>query len=442
MDLSNNKFLVVGLGKTGIATSKFLFEKGAEFIATDNQPLEKLSSEVKKLLENGIKVESGSQRRELFDWADVIVLSPGVSFNNPEIKKALVSGKKVISEIELAYNFIRKPIIGITGTNGKTTTTTLISEILRTTGKKVFTGGNIGTPLISIADKDQGFDLILLELSSFQLQGIIDFRPNIGLILNISDNHLDHHKDFEEYVESKFKLFKNQTSDDFAILNISDNTIKDRISDIKAKITTFGDRGKDAHIYLDSKKVIFNDVSFNIENIKLIGSHNIENISSAIAVTTLLGVNKENIQDVITKFNPLPHRIEYISTVNGIKIYNDSKSTSPDATLRALESLPSPIILIAGGKDKGTDYKKLNKILRDKVKNLILIGEAKARMKEQLENSTSICTAMTLKEAINKAFACCKPDDTLLFSPACSSFDMFESYEERGKEFRKIVENF
>ncbi len=441
MNFNETKFLVIGLGKTGIATSRFLFEKNANFIAVDSQPIEKLNPEVKELLKKGVNIETGSQRQELFEWADTIVLSPGVSFNNPQIKKAIDNGKKVISEIELAYNFIKKPIIGITGTNGKTTTTTLISEILKNSGKKVFTGGNIGTPLISIAEKDEEFDLVLLELSSFQLQGIIDFKPYIGLILNISDNHLDHHKDFEEYLESKLRLFKNQKPSDFAVLNMDDDTINENLPKIKAKKITFGSKINKADIFYDSKNIVCGDFSFKLENIKLIGSHNIENISAAIAVSNLLGVESEVIQKTIDKFTPLPHRIEYVLTLFGVKVYNDSKSTSPDATLRAIESLSAPIILIAGGKDKGTNYENLIEILKSKVKHLILIGEAKTRMKKQLQNSTSICTAETLDEAVKKALSCSKPNDTLLFSPACSSFDMFRSYEERGEEFKKVVAN-
>ncbi|MGH7885514.1 MAG: UDP-N-acetylmuramoyl-L-alanine--D-glutamate ligase [Thermodesulfobacteriota bacterium] len=441
MNLKKNKFLVFGLGKTGIETSKFLYKKSAEFIAVDSQPLEKLSSEVNELIKKGVTIETDYNSFELFEWADIVILSPGISFNHQLVKKAIEIGKKVISEIEFSSYFISIPIIGITGTNGKTTTTSLISEILMNSGKKVFTGGNIGIPLITIADNYQDFDLALLELSSFQLQGTFNFSPLIGLILNISENHLDHHINFTEYVDAKMKLFQNHKAENWSVFNINDPIIREKLSIIRSKKITFGDKANNADIHLDSKKLFLRDLSFNLDNIKLLGAHNIENIMASIAVAFILGVESQIIQETIDQFKPLPHRIEYISTIKGVKIYNDSKSTSPDATLKALESLDPPIILVAGGKDKETSFETLKETIKCKVKHLILIGESKARMKAELQQSTLTSTAESLEEAVNKAIKSSNPNDTLLFSPACSSFDMFKSYEERGRKFKEIVQN-
>lgn len=269
----------------------------------------------------------------------------------------------------------------------------------------------------------------------------MNFKPYIAAFLNISDNHLDHHKDFKEYMESKFKIFKSQNEKDFAVINIDDKIISEKASGIKAQKIGFGKKENNADVYCDSQKVFSKSSVINIENRKLIGNHNIENICATIAISNILEISNKIIEETVNNFTPLPHRIEYVSTLNGVKIYNDSKSTSPDATLRAIESLPSPIILIAGGKDKSVDYTVLSSAISSKVKNMVLIGEVKERMKTQLENQTPVCTADTLKEAVNKALLCSTPDDTLLFSPACSSFDMFSSYQQRGEEFKKIVKN-
>jgi len=353
----------------------------------------------------------------------------------------MAQGIEVISEVELAWRFIETPIIAITGSNGKTTTSTLIARILERNGKRVFLGANIGTPLIQIAEDSNKFDILVLELSSFQLQGIDSFRPVVAIILNISPNHLDHHESFDEYVESKMKIYSNQTVDDWFVYNDADEVINAYLSGVRSRKVPFGeDCGQDGVTY-NGSEITFRDHMYNVKGIKLLGGHNVENIMAAIAGTAILGCDPVLIQEEITKFEPLPHRNEFVREIQGAKFYNDSKSTSPAATLRALESLPSPIILIAGGKDKGVSFEPLKDLVKGKVRFLILLGESKLKMKEELGAGIPSALADSLNEALDITLQNVTSKDSVLFSPACSSFDMFTSYEERGMKFKEIVEN-
>ncbi|MGI9534930.1 MAG: UDP-N-acetylmuramoyl-L-alanine--D-glutamate ligase [Thermodesulfobacteriota bacterium] len=441
MDIKNKKYLVVGLGKTGIETIRFMNDKNLDVRGSDISSADKLPAEINDLYDSGVKFELGSHSDDYLNWCDEIVLSPGVSLNSPFISKAVGLNKKIISEIELASRFIEQPIIAITGTNGKTTTTSLIGQILSSSGYRVFIGGNIGTPLISIAGHSSDYDFIVLETSSFQLQAIDKFKPFISVFLNISPNHLDHHKDFSEYLISKTNIFRNQTEDDWAIINTTDQLIKNHVSGIKARTILFGKNESNNLSVTGNNLISFRNELFNLNGLKLKGDHNLENAMCAVAVAKLTGCENETIEDTIKNFEPLPHRIEYIGNHLGLDVYNDSKSTSPDATLKAMDSISPPIILLAGGKDKGTDYSVLKTSINKKVKHLILFGEAKTSIKDQIGDSVCTTIANDLEEAVKTAFSISSENDTLLFSPACSSFDMFKSYEERGEEFKKIVEN-
>ncbi len=441
MELEENKFLVVGLGITGVETSKFLRSKGAPVKATDSREEGELGPVVEKLAAGGMEVRCGTHAPEFFEWADTIVLSPGVRFNLPEIRDAQAAGKTVISEVELAWNFISKPVIGITGTNGKTTTTSLLSEMLIRSGMKIFTGGNIGTPLISVAEKDDEYDFLLLELSSFQLQGIRDFSPHVAVILNISPNHLDHHSSMEEYEAAKLGLFANQGEDDWAVFNADDPTVLKGSDSFRAKKISFGTGKEKTDVYCSEDGIVFGELSFCLRNSALVGEHNKENIMAAVAVAGALGCQQDPVQKSINEFRPLPHRMEFVLTIRGVNVYNDSKSTTPFATLRAIESLSSPIVLVAGGKDKGVDYGCLKDAVASKVKALVLIGETAEKMRAQLGNLAQTTCAGSLQEAAQSAFELSEAGDTLLFSPGCSSFDMFNSYEERGELFKEIVRN-
>ncbi len=439
MELGENRFLIVGLGITGVETSKFLRSKGVPVKATDSREAGELGPVVGKLATGGMEIRCGTHAPEFFEWADTIVLSPGVRFDLPEIRDAQAAGKTVISEIELAWNFISKPVIGVTGTNGKTTTTSLLSEMLKRSGMKIFTGGNIGTPLISVAEKDDEYDFLLLELSSFQLQGIKDFSPHVAVILNISPNHLDHHSSMEEYEAAKLGLFANQRENDWAVFNADDPAVLKGSDSFRAKKVSFGTGQEKTDICCREDEIVFGELSFCLRNSALAGEHNKENIMAAVAVAGILGCQRGPVQKSINEFRPLPHRMEFVLTTRGVDVYNDSKSTTPFATLRAIESLPSPIILVAGGKDKGIDYGCLKDAVASKVKALVLIGETREKMRVQLGGSAQTTCAGSLKEATQNAFELSNAGDTLLFSPGCSSFDMFSSYEERGNLFKEIV---
>jgi UDP-N-acetylmuramoylalanine--D-glutamate ligase len=441
MELIGKKVLVVGLGKTGIQTARFLIRKGAEIRASDITPFEKLPEDARKLEKIGVKIEAGQHKNETFLWADKIVLSPGVPFGLPPVKEAMARGIEVMSELELAWSFIKRPVVGVSGSNGKTTTSTLIARVLEASGKKIFLGANIGTPLVQIAEDDDGFDFLILELSSFQLQGISSFRPYIGVLLNVSPNHLDHHESFDEYVESKMKLFSSQTPREWAIYNGDDSVIGENAFRIKSRKIPFGKTPIEGGVFFDGTYVRFRDEVYDLRRMKLIGIHNVENAMAAIATARILECEPELIESEIVKFDPLSHRIEFVCEVSEARFYNDSKSTSPGATIRALESFPPPIILIAGGKDKGVSYGVLKDAVREKVKLLVLFGESRFRMQNELGGELETVLASTLEEAVGKALAKIAKGDTVLFSPACSSFDMFSSYEDRGRRFKEIVQN-
>lgn len=433
------KYLVVGLGKTGTETCRFLMSKDVPLKAVDSKGADELSPEINELIGQGLEVETGPHSTEQFEWADTIILSPGVSFNTPVLKEFIKSDKNIISEIEFSSGLIQKPVIGITGSNGKTTTSTMLADVMKENGFSVFLGGNIGTPLVTIADSFHQYDYIILELSSFQLQGIKKFKPYIATILNISQNHLDHHADFEEYLQSKLMIFSNQEENDWAVYNRENDILSEPIRRTRARKITLG-TNNESDIYRSGKKVNSKNYTYDLSGIKLLGEHNLDNIMTVIAIAEIAGCEPGITARAINRFEPLPHRTELLRTYRGAKIYNDSKSTTPDSTLHALMSIDTPVILIMGGRDKGLNYTVLQDQIKNRVKHLILYGEAKNVLKEQLCCGVQTTTVDTLEQATKKAASELNEGDAVLFSPACSSFDMFSSYVERGKEFKRIVE--
>lgn len=445
MILKNKKVLVVGAGISGYSSAIFLKKKEAFVTVNDIKSSELLKEESKKLEMEGINYVFGEHPEELFLTQDLIVVSPGVPHNTEPFNKAREKGIEIIGELELAYRFISTPIVAITGTNGKTTTTTLLGEILKRAGVKVFVGGNIGTPLITYAD-DDFMDLVILEVSSFQLETIDHFHPYGAICLNITPDHLDRYKNMEEYAEVKMRIFERQESFDFAILNQDDPWIMRYRPSILADIFLFStEKDVKKGAYYKDKAIHIKHPSLKEELtipdglIKLKGLHNVENVMASTIAALELGVNPEVIIEELKHFEGLHHRLELIEIINGISFYNDSKGTNVGAVERALASFQVPVVLILGGRDKGGGYDFLHKQVRRIVKHVIALGEAKDNIYNDLSPIISVETVNSLEEAVVKAYEKAENGEVVLFSPACSSFDMFKSYAERGDKFISIV---
>jgi UDP-N-acetylmuramoylalanine--D-glutamate ligase len=444
VELEGKKVLVVGLARTGIGVVRFLAEQRARVVGTDIRSADELRPYLSEIRGLNVVTELGEHRIETFLRSDLIVVSPGVPLSIEPIVAARESGIEVISEIELACRFIRDPIIGVTGTNGKTTTSILLGDVLKVSGKEVFVGGNVGNPLIGCAGLGK-HDYVVAEISSFQLEAIHEFRPHIALMLNISEDHLDRYPHYEEYVRAKFRLFLNQRASDFAVLNADDATINVMSSEIKARKSYFSLTSPlKAGAFFDRDSLIYRDSKgkaehFKLARVSLQGIHNIENMLSVVVTAKICSCPKEAIQTALESFRGLPHRLEFVRELDGVSFYNDSKGTNVGSVVKSLRSFKEPIILIAGGKDKGGTYDPLKRILKEKVKRLILIGEARGRMAKAFGTSVSTTDADTLEEAVHRAFSESKQGDVVLLSPACSSYDMFRDYEERGNLFKEIV---
>lgn len=444
MNLFNKNVLVVGLGTTGIATSLFLKEKGAKVTVSDIRSEDELLPSVQRFKNLGIKVEANEHKRETFVHADLIVVSPGVPLYTPSLKAAAEAGVEIISEIELAYRHMKTPIIAVTGTNGKTTTVHFIADIFKSSGKRVFLGGNVGTPLIEYVLNRHNEDYIIAEISSFQLEGIQSFKPYIGVLLNLQHDHLDRYPSYDNYVTAKARLFMNQSNQEYAILNGDDSDVKKLSSSIHASTLYFHyEKEVPYGIYCKNHRLYLNNgtgqTRFALDKLHLKGIHNLKNTMAAVAIAKICGCPQERIQQTIDTFKGLPHRLEFIKESHRIKFYNDSKATNVASTISALEALDPPLILIAGGKDKGCNYSPLTPLMKEKVKALILLGEAKEKMHQALQSSTSTCFVETLEDAVKQSLKKASPGDTVVLSPACSSFDMFKNYEERGNVFKTLV---
>jgi UDP-N-acetylmuramoylalanine--D-glutamate ligase len=445
MELNNKRVLVVGLGKSGVASALFLKSRGARVTVSDSKPEAELRNEILLLLEHGITVETGGHGDRTFRGQDLIVVSPGVPADAPQLVQARKLGEQVIGEIELAARFLRGPIVAITGANGKTTTTSLAGAILTTGKLPTLVGGNIGTPAISLADQAGASTWIVLEVSSFQLETIVDFRPRIAVILNITPDHLDRHKTFENYVNAKARIFENQRSDDFAVLNADDSTAAALSNRTLARLFWFSRKKEiEQGAFVRSSQIYFRDGHGESEimplaELPLKGAHNLENVLAGVSIGMLAGCQPEQIREAVKNFKAVEHRLEFVATVAGVDYYNDSKATNVDATIKALESFPANIHLILGGKDKGSDYSVLNDLLRQRVKRVYTIGAAAAKIEAQIEGATAIEHAETLENAIKSANSAAVAGDIVLLAPACASFDQFQSYEHRGRVFKETV---
>src|SRR5215472_10559677 len=444
MELNGKRVLVVGLGKSGVASALFLKRQGAKVSVSDTKSGDELRNEIPVLLDNGITVETGGHGERTFRGQDLIVVSPGVPVDAPPLVQARTLGETVIGEIELAAQFLTGPIVAITGSNGKTTTTTLSGEIMTAAGFAALVGGNIGTPAISLAERAKPETVIVLEISSFQLETIQTLRPRIAVILNVTPDHLDRHRTFEIYTDAKARIFENQQGSDFAVLNADDPTCVAMGGRTRAQVFWFS-RQKEVQqgACVREGNIVFRDGSgqreiLQISAIPLKGAHNLENVLAAVCAAALMGCAPEKIRQAVHDFKAVEHRLEFVATVNGVDFYNDSKATNVDATIKALESFPANIHLILGGKDKGSDYTVLNDLIRQRVKRIYTIGAAAAKIESQVKGA-EVVHAETLDNAVRKVHAVAKAGDVVLLAPACASFDQFKSYEHRGRLFKEIV---
>jgi UDP-N-acetylmuramoylalanine--D-glutamate ligase len=439
------KISVLGMARSGIACAGLLKRTGAEVFVSDIKGQGALSEETKQLEELGIAFETGAHTSQALSGKDFIVVSPGIPSDAHILRQAQNMGVPVLSEIEVAFWLTDAKIIGITGSNGKTTTVTLLGEMLKEDGREYRVAGNIGVPFSSVAEEVSADGYLVLELSSFQLERIEEFKPYVASVLNVTPDHLDRHPDFKSYLEAKLRIVENQTEDDFVVLNADDQMslkLAQYAPSTKIYFSTRGEVGRgsfvhDRKVYLrrngDKKEII------ETGQIGIKGPHNLYNACAACAVCSALKVSPDSMRRALIGFKGVEHRLEAVRTVSGVRFVNDSKATNVESVWYALQSAPPPIILIAGGKDKGGDFSKLRKLVGENVKALILIGEARQKIKEALGAVVRTLEADSLEQAIQLAFDKAAQGDTVLLSPGCASFDMFKDYEHRGRVFKETV---
>ncbi|MBC8017975.1 MAG: UDP-N-acetylmuramoyl-L-alanine--D-glutamate ligase [Verrucomicrobia bacterium] len=445
MELSGKNILVVGLARTGVSVARFLASRRAHVTVTDLRDEIALADVMDELGSLDIRWVLGRHDESDFISADLIVVSPGVPQDHPLLVAAQKAGRQIVSEIELASRFINSPLVAITGTNGKTTTTTLVGDIFKANGFATYVGGNIGDPLIELVESGQQVERVVAEISSFQLEWISSFRPTVAALLNISEDHLDRYAGYQEYINAKLRVFENQTSDDFAVVNRDDALVWKYSQELKAQLFPFSRKQElEEGIFYRNGVITFRhngrQESFPTESIRLQGVHNLENIMAALACTLLLGCRADMSFETVRNFESLHHRMEFVRKFKGVGYFEDSKATNVGSVEKALESFQN-ITLIAGGKDKGGSYAPLVALIQERVRHLILIGEAADRMQLELGSLTDTHRAATLEEAVWLAAQITASGGTVLMSPACSSFDMFRDYEERAERFIAAVKS-
>lgn len=437
------KITVFGAGKSGIAVAKALHARHDIFLSEEKERMD--AATLKKLKNLNVSIETGGHTKKAIQDADLIVLSPGVPLDIPLIKLAKRQHIPVIGEVELAFRFLKKPIIAVTGTNGKTTTTALIGQMLRDNGYSVAVAGNIGYPLILVDDRK--LDYIVAEISSYQLETIDKFRPWISILLNITEDHLIRHGSMKEYMRQKAAIFRNQGRGDHLIYNYDDKRVKDISTKSRcAKLAFSQKRHLSSGAYLKDDLLFFNGTKIcNINDIRIKGAHNIENCLAAVSAAALCGVPARSIAGTLKKFKGVEHRVEFVKKIKGVSFYNDSKGTNPDSTIVAIKALASRhgLVLILGGRDKMTDLRGLCRAVKNSVKDVVLIGEAKTRFRTNLRKwgFKRLHDSPNFRDAVRRSYSLAAPGDAVLLSPACASFDMFSNFEERGKVFKKIVAN-
>ena len=447
MELKGKKVLVVGLGKSGLAAALFLRHHGAHVTVSDVRSAEALAKDIPALLEEGIMVGTGGHGLLTFRRQDLIVVSPGVPLNTPELAQVKSFGLPVIGELELAARFLKGKTLAITGSNGKTTTTALVGEILQKAGFPTLVGGNIGVPVVALINSSTDETWSVLEVSSFQLESTQQFHPQIAVILNITPDHLDRHGSFENYAQAKERIFAAQHEGDCVILNADNARAAQAASRSVARVFFFSvEHSVLQGAWVEGGWVVYRggkdepvEKIMHLSGVPLKGSHNVENVLAAVCASRLAGAPVQAIAEAIEKFQAVEHRLEFVTKINGVEFYNDSKATNVDATAKAIAAFSGGIHLILGGKDKGSDYTQLSDLLRARVRAIYTIGSAAAKIESQLRGVVSILSCETLDNAVSAAGAAARPGEVVLLAPACSSFDQFENYEQRGRVFKELV---
>src|SRR5581483_3675552 len=455
-DLAGKAVTVVALARSGVAAARLLLAAGAQVTVADRKERNELERALAELDAGAITVRAGADYGAAFESPELIVISPGVPSRAEELQRARARGVQVIGELELASRFLTAPILAVTGTNGKSTTVTLIGEFLAASGKRVFVGGNIGTALSEAAlaayqagGEASPYDFLVVEVSSFQLETVERFRPWVAALLNITLDHMDRYESVEEYVAAKARIFDNQTAGDYALFNLDDERVAGLRARTRAKALGFSrtravGEGFDSGTFLEGDLIVSTVTGRRQEvcrrtELRLLGPHNLENALAAVSFALLCGCPLDAVRRVLQTFPGLEHALEFVRERGGVRFVNDSKGTNVDATVKALESLDQPIWLIAGGRDKGADFSKLRQPVRARVKQVILIGEAAPRIQEALGEFDRVSHAATLREAVEAAAQGASPGDVVLLSPACASFDMFADYQDRGRQFKALV---
>lgn len=448
MLLAGKKVLVIGAARSGIASARFLAARGATVALNDRKPVEEWSSEAQALKNDGIGCIGGDAPSWLLDQLDLVVVSPGVPSNIIPIRYAERAGAEVIGEVELASRFLVGRLVAITGSNGKTTTTSLVGQCLKDGGLNVQVGGNIGRPLISMVESSASDGWTVAELSSFQLETIKQFHPTVAIVLNVTPNHMDRYDSFNDYAAAKHRIFMNQTAGDVAILNADDAVVNSWTPGLRAHVVRFSTAGElDEGLFLRGSEIVSRTeagerVLFRRDEMRLRGLHNVENALAASAAALACGVDPDSLRETIRSFQPVEHRLEFVTEANGVKFYNDSKATSVDATLKALEAFAEEqgeVVLILGGLGKKAPYAPLASLVRDKVRRLILIGDDAETISQELGNEAPFEFAGSMQEAVERSIEAASAGDIVLLAPACASFDMFKSFEHRGEVFKQAV---
>jgi len=449
MEITGRKTLVLGAGKSGVESAKFLAQRGAVVALHDKRPVEEWTDAARSLKEShSVGLMSGDIPSWLLDQIDLVVISPGVPTNTIPARYVDRKDGEVIGEVELAYRFMKGRIVGITGSNGKTTTTTLIGDLLKNAGVETRVGGNIGTPLLSLAETSTDDTWTVAELSSFQLETIKDFRANVAICLNVTPNHLDRYDSFADYAAAKHRIFLNQTADDVAVLSADDEITSTWDKGLKANVVFFSvKRELDEGLFLRGRDLVCRSagkekVLTTRDEIFLRGLHNVENVLASFAAGLACGADPDSMRETVASFKGVEHRIEFVTEIDGVKFYNDSKATSVDATSKALQALSEgngKTVLILGGRGKNAPYAPLIDLIESSVRAIVLIGEDADNIETQLGGHAEMIRAESMEQAVAKSFENARPGDSVLLAPACASFDMFRSFEERGEVFKKAV---